>query len=114
MNHCQKVNSVTSLNLILLQNRCDKKHSEYFRYGVRGIQCLLTSAQAKILYSRDNGHLLRQPSLDRIDPDGHYCFENCRYIERSENIGMRRNKGAVDNDVQIEEPQEHSSEEWED
>lgn len=95
------------------RRRCrDKKHREYFRYGGRGIQCLLTSAEAKILYARDNGHLLRQPSLDRIDPDGHYCFENCRYIERSENIGMRRNR--IPQDAEIPKPEEPSSEDWED
>jgi len=75
------------------KRRCsDPKHREYFRYGGRGIKCFLTSKDAKMLYTRDNGDALKQPSLDRIDPDGNYTLENCRYIERVDNIKQRRQR----------------------
>lgn len=69
------------------RRRCtDVKHREYPRYGGRGIRCLLSKADVLALYERDAGHLLDRPSLDRIDPNGHYSLENCRFIEWSENI----------------------------
>lgn len=78
------------------RRRCsDKKHKEYHRYGGRGITCSLTSAEAKILYIRDKGHLLKKPSLDRKEPDDHYCFDNCQYIELVDNVNRRRPNGTA-------------------
>ncbi len=76
------------------KRRCsDKGHREYPGYGGRGITCSLTYHEAEILYKRDNGELLVEPSLDREEPDGHYTFENCRYIERVANVARKRPKG---------------------
>jgi hypothetical protein len=69
------------------KRRCtDVKHREYPRYGGRGIEYLLTKEEVIKLFTRDDGDKLDRPSLDRIDPDGNYCFENCRFIEWSVNI----------------------------
>jgi hypothetical protein len=75
------------------KRRCsDPKHREFSRYGGRGIKCFLTKQQAIELFIRDQAHLLERPSLDRIDPDGHYSFENCRFIEWRDNIAGHRKK----------------------
>jgi hypothetical protein len=52
-------------------------------------------SEAEILFKRDNAHLLEKPSLDRIDPDGSYVFDNCRFIELIENIKRRRPNGSI-------------------
>lgn len=91
------------------RRRCtDPQHKSYKFYGGRGIKCDLTAAQAKELYERDCGDLLDKPSLDRQDPDGHYTFDNCRYIEHLDNIkNCRRNKKES---ISCENPNEG---EWE-
>lgn len=69
------------------RNRCRYPSSKmYHRYGGRGIKCLLTHQEVKILWERDKASKLKRPSLDRIDPDKNYEFENCRFIELEENI----------------------------
>lgn len=91
------------------RRRCsDEKHKEYHRYGGRGVTCSLTSKEAKILFARDNGHLLKKPSLDREDADGHYEFGNCKYIELVDNISKRRPSGTATHHIN-DKPQE----EWE-
>ena len=65
--------------------RCQRRtHEAYERYGGRGIKFLLTISEVKWMWLRDGVNLV-DPTLDRIDNDGHYEFNNCRFIERSEN-----------------------------
>lgn len=72
------------------KRRCtDPKVPPYRYYGARGIQFHLTQEEVKELWNRDNAIGMKRPSIDRIDPDGHYVFDNCRFIELSEN--SRRN-----------------------
>lgn len=67
-------------------SRCNDPNVEsYPAYGGRGIKILLTIEQMKYLWDRDKAHLLKEPSIDRIDSDGNYCLENCRFIEVLEN-----------------------------
>ena len=76
------------------KRRCtDKNHRSYPFYGGRGISCELTYQEAKILFFRDQGHLLDKPSLDRIDPDKNYSFDNCRFIELEDNVKRKRKRG---------------------
>jgi len=58
-------------------------------YTKKGIKALIKPRELKELWIRDKAHLLKKPSIDRIDPSGHYTKENCRYVEMSENLKRR-------------------------
>lgn len=74
-----------------IKSRTDyKSDTNYKRYGGKGIKCLITSEELKTIWFRDKAYLLKKPSIDRIDPDGNYEFNNYRYIEFSENCRMGR------------------------
>jgi len=85
----------------LIKQRCnDESNPSYQRYGLRGIKCLITEGELKELWFRDKAYEMKKPSIDRIDNDGNYCIENCRYIELSENnrknaITMPRNSKGI-------------------
>jgi hypothetical protein len=69
-----------------INTRCyNKKVPQHKWYGGRGIKCLITSDELKELWSRDKAYLMKMPSIDRIDNDGDYTFENCKFIENKEN-----------------------------
>jgi hypothetical protein len=70
------------------------RNGRYHRYGGRGIKFLLSKAGAAFLWERDGAAMLRMPSIDRLDNDGDYTLENCRFIEMSEN--RSRTKKVVD------------------
>lgn len=72
-----------------IRRRCNSpKASRYNRYGGRGIKCFLTLHELISVWRRDNGDSLKQPSVDRIDNDGHYEVGNIRYIELGENTRL--------------------------
>lgn len=69
-----------------IKQRCENpKNPKYKNYGGRGIKCLIYPGQLSYLWDRDRADLMEHPSIDRIDPNGHYTKENCRYIEFKEN-----------------------------
>jgi len=69
------------------RRRCnDSKTLSWSWYGGKGVKCLLTIDDVKKLWVRDDADNLLRPSLDRIDSDGNYVFENCRFIELTENV----------------------------
>lgn len=73
-----------------IQSRCyNPKNPSYQRYGGRGIQNKITKAGLKYLWERDEADLLERPTIDRIDNNGHYCIENCRFIELRHNLKRR-------------------------
>lgn len=55
-----------------------------------GIKLLISSSELKDLWFRDKAYDMKKPSIDRIDPDGHYTKDNCRYIESAANNRRRR------------------------
>lgn len=66
--------------------RCtNPKDRKFKHYGGRGIRCFLTLVEFEFLWHRDYAAAMKQPSIDRIDSDGHYTIENCRFIEMSKN-----------------------------
>jgi len=89
--------------LFSIKQRCTNiNNPKYYRYGGRGVKCLITEAELKFLWFRDCAYEMKKPSIDRIDNDGNYCIENCRYIEIGENslkMNLKINAKAV---VQID------------
>jgi len=70
--------------------RCTQKtHPSYKTYGAAGIKFLITREEIKALWIRDSACLMSRPSIDRKINTSDYSFENCRFIELSENIGNR-------------------------
>lgn len=68
------------------RQRCENpKNPRYRWYGARGIQFKLSKFDMKFLWQRDQAHLLKRPSIDRINNDGHYTLDNCRFIEAADN-----------------------------
>jgi hypothetical protein len=69
-----------------IKQRCNNPNNpRYDAYGGRGIKCLITANELKQLWFRDRAFEMKRPSIDRIDNNCSYIFENCRYIELSEN-----------------------------
>lgn len=66
--------------------RCeDPKHKSYKYCGAYGIKFLLTQHQVESLFNWHGGHWMKCPSLDRIDANKDYVFDNCRVIEKAIN-----------------------------
>ena len=77
-----------------IRNRLYNKNSKYAKKGIKNY---LTLDDLEFLWNKDKAWLLNRPSIDRIDNDGHYTRENCKYIELSENIrkgnfGIKKSK----------------------
>ena len=67
--------------------RCKRR-----KYLKDGIKNYLTLEELKYLWFRDKGYLLKRPSIDRIDNNKDYTFDNCQYIELRANLrgGLKR------------------------
>lgn len=80
-----------------MKRRCNNpKESHYARYGGRGIKVCAEWENSYETFLADIG---MPPSaeyqIDRIDNDGNYCKENCRWVTRTENARNKSNNSAI-------------------
>ena len=76
---------------IMMKNRClNKKINDYKNYGGRGIKVCKRWLNSFENFYKDVGKKpSKNHSIDRIDNDGNYCKENCKWSTKKE---QQRNK----------------------
>ena len=73
-----------------IQTRCNNPNCDRYKwYGGKGIKCLITVDEIKILWFRDKAFEMKKPSIDRKNNDENYTFKNCQFIELVQNIKKR-------------------------
>lgn len=93
-----------------IKDRCINPNSQQHKYYYdKGIKCNITIQEIRYLMQRDHYWDLKNPTIDRIDNDGNYCIENCRFIENIENIRRARSKAILQFDKQSNFIKEWSS-----
>jgi len=75
-----------------MRNRCnDPKHHAYDRYGGRGIKVCARWADYDNFLADMGKRPYRKAELDRIDNNGGYSKDNCRWTDHTTNMRNRRN-----------------------
>jgi len=65
-----------------VKSRCtNPNHSNYIRYGERGIKLRMTRKEFHRRYIIDGASDMEKPRIHRRDNNGDYTFENTEYIE---------------------------------
>jgi hypothetical protein len=75
--------------------RCDDpRNASHYLYGARGIKVCERWRSFENFLSDMGERPSRDHQLDRVDPDGPYAPENCRWLTRAENNARRRDPGG--------------------
>lgn len=103
MKECIRRDSTEYNSWRAIKERCNnKKHKEYKYYGARGVSVCAEWLNSSQVFFDDMG---RKPnpnySIDRINVDGNYCKENCRWATHKEQQRNKRNSIKLSkNDVE--------------
>lgn len=93
-----------------MKRRCNNPNDiGYNLYGGRGIKVCEEWSQDFAAFHRwayENGYTERK-TIDRIDPDGDYCPENCRWASQKEQQNNRRNNHTLSHNGET-----HNIAEW--
>ena len=83
-------NTKTYNSWIAMKKRClDKNHISYKNYGGRGIIICSEWLKFENFYS-DMGKRPKNKSLDRVDNNGNYCKDNCRWATKKQQMNNMR------------------------
>lgn len=83
----------------MIERCCNPRHVAYKNYGGRGIKVCdewKNSFLDFYNWAMENGYK-KELSIDRIDNNGNYEPNNCRWATRKEQQANRRNSGMADN-----------------
>jgi len=87
--------------LTSINQRCNNpKSGAYRKYGKKNIKNYLTKAEIKELWFRDRAYKMNWPSVDRKNSKKDYIFDNCQFIEHSENSAKEKRKKVCQFDLQ--------------
>lgn len=74
-----------------MKQRCyNSKNWAYKYYGERGISVCDEWKDSFLTFAKDMGERPEGMSLDRIDNNGNYCKENCKWSTKKEQVVNRR------------------------
>lgn len=85
-----------------MRQRCNNPKSKfYFNYGGRGITVCDRWNESYENFHEDMFDKYEDGlEIDRIDNNGNYCKENCRFVTRQINTSNRRKRGSLLKGVQ--------------
>lgn len=82
-----------------MKRRCyNPNQKSYPDYGGRGIKMCddwKENFESFYKWSMENGYIEGEVEIDRIDVNGNYCPENCRWISKKKNMNNKRNNTIV-------------------
>ena len=82
-----------------MRSRClNSNHVAYYNYGGRGIKVCDEWRDSYDKFVEDMGESPVGMSLDRINNDGDYCKENCKWSTIKEQLNNQRRNRLVTND----------------